>query len=41
MIRDYFAHVESVIETFPHIRSYELQKKIYNAKQGYIKGQIP
>lgn len=40
MIVVYFAQVERVIEAFPHIRTYELQKKIYNAKQGFISGQI-
>jgi hypothetical protein len=40
MIAVYFAQVERIIEAFPHIRTYELRKKIYNAKQGYVSGQI-
>lgn len=40
MITTYFVQIESVIQTFPNIRSYSLRKKIYNTKQGYIGGTI-
>jgi hypothetical protein len=40
MIASYFAEVERVIEEFPHALSYVLQKKVYNAKQGYIRGRL-
>jgi hypothetical protein len=40
MIATYFAQIEQAIETFPGIRGYVLQKKVYNTKQGYIRGQI-
>ena len=40
MIAAYFAQIESVIQAFPNIRSYELRRKVYNAKQGYIRGSI-
>jgi hypothetical protein len=40
MIEDYFESVEKTIQTFPHVRSYTLSKKVYNTKQGFIRGII-
>ncbi len=40
MIEDYFLHVENTLREFPNIRSYALNKKIYNSRQGMIGGKI-
>ena len=40
MIEAYFEYVEKTIQAFPHVRSYTLSKKVYNAKQGFIRGII-
>ena len=40
MIEDYFEYIEKTIQAFPHVRSYTLSKKVYNAKQGFIRGII-
>jgi hypothetical protein len=40
MIEIYFAQLETQFQDFPLISSYSLSKKIYNAKQGFIKGNI-
>ena len=40
MIESYFEHFEKTIQDFPCIRSYILSKKVYNAKQGFIKGVL-
>ncbi|MEW6621110.1 MAG: DUF6516 family protein [bacterium] len=40
MIEAYFEYVEKTIQDFPNIRSYTLSKKVYNAKQGFIRGII-
>ena len=40
MIETYFDQVESILQTFPHISTYTLRKKVYNSKQGYIGGSI-
>ena len=40
MIDAYFARLEQYLNEFPAIRSSALTKKIYNAKQGFIKGVL-
>jgi hypothetical protein len=40
MIATYLAQIENVLQAFPDIRAYTLQKKIYNTRQGYIGGTI-
>ncbi|RJP34205.1 MAG: hypothetical protein C4527_02855 [Candidatus Omnitrophota bacterium] len=40
MIEAYFESYEKTIQTFPPIQSYSLYKKIYNVKQGFIRGMI-
>lgn len=40
MITAYFTQIENILQTFPNIRTYTLQTKIYNATQGYISGRI-
>ena len=40
MIEEYFLQVEMVLQEFPTIRSYALNKKIYNSRQGIIGGKI-
>lgn len=40
MIEHYFLEIEKLIGLFSCIHSYQLTKKIYNLKQGYIKGEI-
>jgi len=40
MIEDYFSQLESILQEFPNIRSYELAKKIYNIHQGHISGKV-
>ncbi|NBD36641.1 MAG: hypothetical protein GVY30_11670 [Chloroflexi bacterium] len=40
MILQYFAQIEETLAEFPDIRHYELQKKVYNTKQGYISGRV-
>lgn len=40
MIEEYFLRVEKVIQEFPNIRSYALNKKTYNHRQGSINGRI-
>ena len=40
MIAAYFSQIEATLQTFPNIRTYTLQTKVYNATQGYIKGSI-
>lgn len=40
MIEAYFERVEKTIQDFPNVRSYTLSKKVYNAKQGFIRGVI-
>ncbi len=40
MIAVYFSQIENVLQTFPNIRTYTLQTKVYNATQGYISGRI-
>lgn len=36
----YFARIEEMLAEFPDIRHYELQKKVYNTKQGYISDRV-
>ncbi len=40
MIEAYFAELETTLQPVSQIRYYTLKKKIYNAKQGFIKGSI-
>ncbi len=40
MIEEYFLRTEKVLQDFPNIRSYALNKKIYNNRQGSISGRI-
>lgn len=40
MIELYFAQLEKSFQDFPLISSYSLSKKLYNAKQGFIRGII-
>lgn len=40
MIEDYFLQLENILREFPVIRSYALNKKIYNNQQGMIGGRI-
>lgn len=40
MIEKYFIEIEQTISFFKNIKSYSLSRKIYNNKQGYIKGDI-
>jgi len=40
MITTYLTQIENVLQAFPDIRAYTLQKKIYNTRQGYIGGTI-
>ncbi|MCI5139768.1 MAG: hypothetical protein D3922_15465 [Candidatus Electrothrix sp. AR1] len=40
MIDAYFRDVEHILQEFPNIRSSALNKKQYNAKQGYISGSV-
>ena len=40
MIEKYFEEINQVIYFFRNIQSYFLSKKIYNDKQGYIKGTL-
>lgn len=40
MIEAYFESVEKTIQAFPYVWSYTLSKKVYNAKQGFIRGII-
>jgi hypothetical protein len=40
MIAVYFSQIENVLQTFPNIRTYTLQTRIYNATQGYVSGCI-
>jgi len=40
MIEIYFSGLEKTLQDFPPIRFYTVNKKIYNAKQGFIKGSI-
>lgn len=40
MITAYFSQIENVLQTFPNIRTYTLQTRVYNATQGYISGRI-
>lgn len=40
MIDQYFLQVESILQEFPAIRSFALNKKIYNSRQGMIGGKI-
>lgn len=40
MIVEYFKSLESLLSSFTIIKSYSINKKIYNSKQGYICGKI-
>ncbi len=40
MIEKYFAEIEKAISYFKEIRTYNLRKKIYNNRQGFIGGII-
>ena len=40
MIKEYFLQVEKILQEFPIIRSYALNKKVYNNHQGLIGGRI-
>jgi hypothetical protein len=40
MIEEYFLRTEKIIQDFPNIRSYALNKKVYNNRQGSINGTI-
>lgn len=40
MIEAYFESVEKTIRAFSHVWSYTLSKKVYNVKQGFIRGVI-
>lgn len=40
MIQAYFEDIEKVLQNFPNIQSYTLSKKLYNDKQGFIRGII-
>ena len=40
MIEKYFEEINQTISFFRIIRTYSLSKKIYNDKQGYIKGRL-
>lgn len=40
MIEKYFGQIENLLQNFPIIITYTLTKKIYNHKQGYIRGSI-
>jgi hypothetical protein len=36
MIEAYFSELEKILQDFPNIRLHSLNKKIYNAKPGFI-----
>lgn len=40
MIEIYFSRLENLLLQFPNIRSYTVNKQIYNIRQGYIQGSI-
>ena len=40
MIEKYFGQIEKILQNFPIITTYTLTKKIYNHKQGYIRGSV-
>ncbi len=40
MIEKYFGQIEKTLQNFPIITTYTLTKKIYNHKQGYIRGSV-
>jgi hypothetical protein len=40
MIEVYFEKVEKSILYFENVRNYSLSKKVFNSKQGFIKGNI-
>lgn len=40
MIEEYFLKLENALRDFPNIRSYSLNKKIYNNRQGSISGKL-
>lgn len=40
MIEDYFSQLEKCLQVFPYIRSYTLNKKVYNTKQGFIRAVV-
>jgi len=40
MIEEYFLQTEKVLQDFPNIRSYALNKKTYNNRQGSINRRI-
>ena len=40
MIENYFTKIETDIQYFRQISCYEINKKIYNSKQGFIRGKI-
>ena len=40
MIEEYFLKTEKVLQEFPNIRSYALNKKTYNNRQGSISGKV-
>ena len=40
MIEIYFEHIEKTIQDFPCVSSYTISKKVYNTKQGFIRGVI-
>lgn len=40
MIEIYFSKLENLLLQFPNIRSYTVNKRIYNIRQGYIQGSI-
>ncbi len=40
MIDTYLTQREQLLQQFPTIQSYTLTKKVYNIKQGFIKGSI-
>ena len=40
MIEEYFLQLENTLREFPNVRSYTLNKKIYNSRQGSIGGKV-
>jgi len=40
VIETYFSKLENLLLQFPNIRSYRVNKRVYNIRQGYIQGSI-
>lgn len=40
MLEVYFVELEQALRDFPAVVSYSFQKKVYNARQGFVKGML-